>query len=70
MPHQQLVNRYPWEKWFTKKGKKDGIFHLKRGREFTCQPHSMAQQVRNAAAARRVKVSIVIDGDQLSVQLH
>jgi hypothetical protein len=45
--------RHPWEKWFSKKS-----FRLIRGKHFNGMVHSMAQQVRNAASARGLRVSI------------
>lgn len=37
------VKRYPWEKWFKKRRK----FTLVKGKDFNCQPHGMAQQIRS-----------------------
>jgi hypothetical protein len=50
--------RYPWDVWLSK-----SKLILRRGRDYSCQPHSMAQQVRNAASARGILVSVVlVDG--------
>ena len=54
--------RHPWDKWFGYRQ-----FALKKGRQYTCQSHTMAQQVRNAAAERDMKVSIRILGDRITV---
>ncbi len=55
---------YPWAKWF--KGTKK---LLKRGRDFDCLPHVMAQQIRNTAAKRNLKVSIKIEENQLRISI-
>ncbi len=54
---------YPWDDWFARKKP----FVLKKGIDYKCQPHSMAQQVRNAALTRGVQVSIQIQGKILVV---
>lgn len=54
--------RHPWDKWFGYRQ-----FTLRKGRQYTCQSYSMAQQVRNAAAERDVKVSIRILNDRITV---
>lgn len=45
--------RYDWGRWFKRKR-----FLLVRGIHYECLPHGMAQQVRNAAAERGLRVSI------------
>jgi hypothetical protein len=57
---------HPWEKWFSQKK-----FTLIRGKDFACQPHGMAQAIRNAAASDRFRLSIslTIDGDQVLVSV-
>ena len=45
--------KYPWEKWLSKKR-----FTLKKGKHFKCSLTAMAQQVRNNAADRELKVSV------------
>ena len=52
--------RYPWEKWFSKKS-----LTLVRGKHFKISPHGMAQMIRNAAGKERynVKVSVSIQDD-------
>ena len=57
--------RHPWDSWFNRKR-----FRLEKGVDYTCMPHSMAQQVRNAAFVRNVKVSIAIEGDVVVVTNH
>jgi hypothetical protein len=59
--------RYPWDRWFSQ-----GHFTLryreKAGQNtFLCQPHSMSQQVRNAAVRRGLHVSIKITPDCVDV---
>lgn len=55
--------RYPWNKWFRRRK-----FTLVRGKHFHCQPHSMSVQVRNAAAARDLWSSVLIEEDTLTVK--
>lgn len=54
--------RYPWAKWFKKLPKK-----LRRGADFHCQVHGMAQQVRNYASLTGVFVHLAIDGDTITI---
>ena len=55
--------RYPWDRWLGKKR-----IVLRRGRDYRCQPHSMGVQVRNAAAARGVHVSVKILEGEITVR--
>lgn len=48
--------KYPWERWFN-----GGEFNLVRGRDYRCATHGMMAQVRNAASARGVSVSLRLD---------
>ncbi len=57
------VVRYPWVRWFAYKRP----FLLRKRWEFFCQTHSMAVQVRNAAAMHGKKVSIKTVGDDLHI---
>lgn len=54
--------RYDWDKLF----KRDS-FTVTRGIDYDCLPHGMAQQIRNEAARRKCRVSVVFDGDSLIV---
>lgn len=57
------VIRYPWDHWFALKRP----FTLRKWVNFSCQTHSMAVQVRNAAKTRKKKVSIKTVGEDLHV---
>lgn len=59
---KQANGTYPWEKWFAKPR-----FVLRRYRDYVCLPHGMLQQIRNAAAARGISVSITVDEGDLTV---
>ena len=54
--------KYDWDKLFKRRQ-----FNLVRGRDYTCQPHSMAQHVRNMAAIKHVHVNVTIDEGTVSV---
>jgi hypothetical protein len=56
--------RYPWKRWLNRRT----ALTLVRGRDYRCQPHSMAQQCRNAAAQIGATLSIHIDGGTLTIQ--
>lgn len=56
--------RYPWSKWFLR-----GRFTLRRGRDYECASHGMAQQVRNTAYKRGVTVSLEVGDDHVKVQV-
>lgn len=53
---------YNWKKWLKSKR-----FTLKKGKDFNCLPHSLAQQCRNAAYRYGYKVSINIYEDSIEV---
>lgn len=55
---------YPWKKWFSVKQKT-----LTKGKDFTCQPHSMAQQVRNAARKYGKTVSVFIEDETVTIEV-
>jgi hypothetical protein len=54
--------KYPWSKWFAR-----GKFRITRGKEFTCQIHSMVAQIRNVASALGKSVSIATNGNSIQV---
>lgn len=55
---------YPWKKWFSAKQK-----ILTKGKDFACQPHSMAQQVRNAARKYGKTVSVFIEDETVTIEV-
>jgi hypothetical protein len=55
--------RYPWQRWLSR----SNCLTLVKGRDYRCQPHSMAQQCRNAAIKLGISLSIHIDGGTLRV---
>ena len=62
--------KYPWEEWFAK-----AKFKLRQGKDFDCNPHVMAQQIRNAATkytidGKDVRVSIYVDQKQLTIYVR
>lgn len=63
--------RHPWDRWFCRGPYRDrGPFRrvcLRRIRDYDCMPHSMAVQIRNAAAARGLHVSVRIEEDVITV---
>ena len=44
---------YPWDSWFLKER-----FVIKRGLDYKCSQSVMAQQIRNAAVQRDLRVSL------------
>ena len=54
--------KYDWEGWFARRR-----FTLRRGTDYRTSTLSMAQQVRNAAAARGGSVQIIETADGLVV---
>lgn len=61
-PKKRSGALYPWDKWFSR-----ARFVLRRGKDYNCLPHGMVQQIRNAAAARGVAVSVSVDEGTLTV---
>ena len=60
---------HPWNKWFSQGARAlKGTFTLKQGKDFRCEPHSMAQQVRTAASKRGLKVSLSLRDKTLKVE--
>lgn len=51
---------YNWDKWFSKRQ-----FTIRQGKDFQCQVHGMASQIRCKASKRGVLVSLRIDGDTI-----
>ena len=58
--------QYPWPQWLKRQ---KPALELKKGRDYHCQPHSMAQQFRNAAHRHKKRVSIKIDGGTITVTI-
>ena len=59
---------YPWDEWFKKAAKRP--VELVRGEDFHCQPHGLAQQIRNKASSLGVSARVRIDGDKVFFQLN
>lgn len=57
--------QHPWPRWFEALEKKSLV--LLRGKDFSCQPHSLAMQIRQRAAQRKLKCSIRINEGELIV---
>ena len=49
---------YPWEKWLRPCIRADRL--LKKGRDFRCTTHVMAQQIRNRANQHDLLVSLTV----------
>lgn len=62
---------YPWDRWFKKlSSMPDGRMVLARNRDYHCQSHGMAQQVRNAASGRGLSVTVETREKSLIVRLN
>lgn len=57
--------QYDWPRWFSRRR-----FTLTGGIDYQCSTKSMAQQVRNAASARGILVSIVESPGGLTVVVY
>jgi hypothetical protein len=55
---------YDWERWFRRLR-----VTLVRGRHYHCSHSSFAQQIRNAAFARHLSVSVEDKGDRFVVRV-
>lgn len=55
---------YPWDKWLSRRRE----YLLFRGKDYTCQSHGMAQQIRNKASEAGLSVSIYIHESFLRVR--
>lgn len=60
--HKNAV--YPWDKWLGKKRP----FEIRQGVDFSCQLHSMAQQIRNVAKKRGLRVSLHLKGMSITIK--
>ena len=60
------LQKYPWDKWMARKTP----LRLTRGVDYDCQPHSMAQQFRNAANRDGLSISVSIDEGSLTITIH
>ena len=56
-PARRGPKGYDWDKWFSKKR-----FVLEYGKHYSCMPHSMMVQIRRAALARGIPISIKVLG--------
>lgn len=57
---------YDWDDWFRRRA-----FVLRQGQEYDCAVSAMVQQVRNAATARGLKVSVLEEpGGEIIVAVH
>lgn len=63
--NKNLYAIYPWDKWMNRKTP----LKLVRGRDYHCQPHSMAQQCRNAAGRYGVSISVSIEDGTITVRV-
>jgi hypothetical protein len=57
--------RYPWDTWLARVG----TFRLRRNEDFDCATHGMAIQIRTAAWNRKMRVSVLTEGDTLIVRV-
>ncbi len=56
---------YDWDDLFSR----EGYTTLTKGKDYDCLTHSMAQQIRNEAKNRRVRVTISITETGLSFRV-
>ena len=56
---------YDWDRWFRSRR-----FALLRGQDYDCSQPSMAQQIRNAACARGISVSIVEVAEGFEIEVE
>jgi len=54
--------KHPWDRWFRKKH-----FKLIRYRDYDSLPSLMAQQVRNNASKRKLKVTVDVEAGTIIV---
>ena len=57
---ETTLHPHPFDKWFRCKQCK-----LVKSKHYTCMPHSMSVQLRNAAKKRGLKISVHIQGEIL-----
>ncbi len=50
---------YPWDAWLGRAARK--AVTLRRGVDYRCRDHGMANQIRNQAARRDLVVSVAVD---------
>ena len=60
---ENTLKPHSFDKWFKHKQCK-----LVKGKHYTCMPHSMSVQLRNAAKKRGLKISVHIQGEILIVK--
>lgn len=57
-------SKYPWDDWLS-----SPTVSLKKRLHFHCQIHGMAQQIRNAARKRGLRVSLEIADPHIHVRV-
>lgn len=63
--HNPAEPKYPWDDWLLSGNR----ISLKKGLHFKCQLHGMAQQIRNAARKRGLKVSLQLASPHIHVEI-
>ena len=56
-----LHDEYPWDRWFNK------TTTIHRHKDFDCQVHSMAAQIRNKACKHGLRVSLRIVENSITI---
>ena len=54
---------HPWAKWF-----KSRWVTLQRGKDFNCEPHSLAMQARRKAGQLEIKVTTEVRGNTVRIK--
>src|SRR3990167_2067393 len=57
-----IIGRYPYDAWFAA-----SEVVLRKGLDYKCQSHGLAQQIRSASAARGVQVSLSVQPDKVTI---
>ena len=65
-PKRGAPVKYPWNEWF------DGsTYRLQRGKDFVCQPRSMANYIRDKSKMLNgYSCSVHVDGDDVVIDPH
>ena len=65
MTRVRTAYKYPWERWLKPRQR---ALILRRGKDYLCTTHSMAIQVRNAAARLGVEIHAHVEEGKITVR--
>jgi hypothetical protein len=54
--------KYPWKTWF-----KNSVTHLVRGKDYQCEPYSLAIQIRRMSNILDIPVTVSVHAERVTI---